>query len=371
MQQVWIYLPQDDAPQWAMLADDGRVIEGPRAGWPAPRVDAKVVLLLRAEDVLLLSAPRVARRAAQLRQALPFALEEQLLAPVEQLHFALGDVEADTDRIDVAVVDAQLLRNKLDRLAEHGIDADHALAESQCLQTADAPAAWSDGDRLLLRRAASDSLSLPRAELDAMKPWLERQEWPLEGLAVDPSTWVALASPAAVGREIDLLQGNFQPARRARAQHVGWRWAAGLAAAAVLLLLLQAWVELRALKEHVAMRNAEMAEVLRAAVPGLTRVVDPVAQLRAVSAGADQAADGMLWLGRIAPLLAGTQHLTLESAEYRGNLLELVVVGTDVEKLDFLRQQIAGLGGLDVELASAISGSRGVEGRLRISGASP
>ena len=197
MQQVWIYLPQDDAPQWAMLADDGRVIEGPRAGWPAPRVDAKVVLLLRAEDVLLLSAPRVARRAAQLRQALPFALEEQLLAPVEQLHFALGDVEADTDRIDVAVVDAQLLRNKLDRLAEHGIDADHALAESQCLQTADAPAAWSDGDRLLLRRAASDSLSLPRAELDAMKPWLERQEWPLEGLAVDPSTWVALASPAA------------------------------------------------------------------------------------------------------------------------------------------------------------------------------
>ena len=204
-----------------------------------------------------------------------------------------------------------------------------------------------------------------------MKPWLERQEWPLEGLAVDPSTWVALASPAAVGREIDLLQGNFQPARRARAQHVGWRWAAGLAAAAVLLLLLQAWVELRALKEHVAMRNAEMAEVLRAAVPGLTRVVDPVAQLRAVSAGADQAADGMLWLGRIAPLLAGTQHLTLESAEYRGNLLELVVVGTDVEKLDFLRQQIAGLGGLDVELASAISGSRGVEGRLRISGASP
>lgn len=371
MQQVWIYLPQDDAPEWALIADDGRVIEGPRPGWPEPRQDAEVVLLLRAEQVLLVSAPRVAKRTAQLRQALPYALEDQLLAPVEQLHFAIADAAADAERVAVAVIDRAWLAARISQLTERGLDVDHALAESQCLQIATGPAAWSDGERLLLRRAASEAVCIPLADLDAMQPWLEGQGWqPGEALPA-PSSWIDLARPRLVGGEIELLQGEFQPVRRARAEHAGWRWAIALAAAALLLVLGHTWLETRALQQHVAMRNAEMADVLRATVPGLTRVVDPVAQLRAVAAGAGHASDGLVWLGRIAPLLAGTQHLTLESAEYRGDTLELVVVGSDVETLDFLRQQIGSLGGFEAELASALSGSRGVEGRLRIVGAAP
>src|SRR5690606_32086199 len=293
------------------------VIEGPRPGWPEPRQNAKVVLLLRAEHVLLLSAPRVARRSAQLRQALPFALEDQLLAPVEQLHFAMAEVPADAECVDVAVVDRAWLAARLARLAGHGLDADHALAESQCLRLTSGLAIWNDGERLLLRRATSEVASLPLADLETMQPWLEANGWQLDDALPQPASWIGLARPGLVGQEIELLQGEFQPVRRARAEHAGWRWALGLAAAAVMLLLGQAWLETRALQQHVAMRNAEMADVLRATVPGLTRVVDPVAQLRAVAAVAGHASDSMVWLGRIAPLLAGTQHLNLESAEYR------------------------------------------------------
>ena len=103
------------------------------------------------------------------------------------------------------------------------------------------------------------------------------------------------------------------------------------------------------------------------AVRGLTRIVDPRAQLAAEYARASRAggAGALPLLARIAPSIAGSGRYTLDASEFRGDTLELVVRGPDVATLDGLREALAALS-LQVELTSANPGAGGVEGRLRI-----
>ena len=90
-----IRLLPDRRAEWLALGRDGRVLAGPHPGMPDVRADDTVVLL-PSEDVLLLRAPRVAKQRRQLEQAIPYAVEDQLAAPVEQQHIVLSDrIEGD------------------------------------------------------------------------------------------------------------------------------------------------------------------------------------------------------------------------------------------------------------------------------------
>jgi len=383
--RLLIRLSADGATDWVALSRDGAVLQGPAAGLPDPGAD-EVVLLLPAEQVLLLDTPRIGGSRAQLAQALPYAIEDQLIAPVETQHVAF-DERGDGDRIAVAVIDRARLQQALDRLRDAGLPADRAYAESQLLPHAPT-ALWLDPPRAVLRWAPATSLVVAIDELPAMWRLLaDAGDTPAPpvlfgdaallppGIEVasheampSPLRWLAARLPSVVGP--NLLQGDFRPPRR-QAHALGlWRWAAGLAAAALLFALAGALIERRQLESVVAERQAEMEQLLREAVPGVQRVVDPVAQLRIELQRLGQAnAGGALpLLGRVAPVIAGSGRYTLEAVDYRGQSLELVITAADVAALDSLRESLAALPPLQVELTSATPGSRGVEGRLRIRG---
>jgi general secretion pathway protein L len=384
--RLLIRLLADGTTEWLALGRDGTVLQGPRAGLPAAGAD-EVVLLLPAEQVLLLETPRIGRSRAQLAQAVPFAIEEQLAAPVETQQVAIDD-GAGGDTLVVAVVARAVLDAALARLRESGLAADRAWSEAQLLPHA-APrlTLWVDDTRVLLRWSRSGALVTTLAALPQELAMLQGAGIDIDDATVFadrgaelPPALAARAAPVGpplrwlAGRlaEADgpqLLQGDYRPARR-RAEASGlWRWAAGLAAAALLLLPVLAAVERAQLQALVAQRQAEMEQLLRHAAPAVQRVVDPVAQLRIElerSAGPRQ--QGALpLLARVAPVLAGSGRFTLEAIEYRGGALELVVVAPDIATLDALREQLASLP-LRVELPSAVPGSRGVEGRLRVRG---
>jgi general secretion pathway protein L len=166
----------------------------------------------------------------------------------------------------------------------------------------------------------------------------------------------------------DLLQGEFRPKRRGSRSSARWRWAAGLAAAAVLAALLQAGLEQVALQKHVEARRVEMEGLLREAMPGTQRIVDPVAQLGAELTRRRGGGGGgaLPLLAKVAPLIAGSGRYTIEALDYREGTLELTVSAPDVAALDSLRASLAALPPLRAELTSALPGSSGYEGRLRI-----
>jgi general secretion pathway protein L len=375
------------ATEWLAQGRDGAVLQGPVSGLPQVAAD-EVVLLLPAEDVLLLAAPRIGRSRAQTAQALPFAIEEQLAAPVEAQHVAFDD-RGSGDSVAVAVIARQRLDAALAALQAAGITVERAYAESQLLPLSDGMAtAWIDGDRTLLRWTTSGALVTSTAHLADIIALLRDSDvgarpWRIfsDDAGAVPATLGSTAEPVGTPlrwlasrlAQVDgpqLLQGDYRPARRRSESRGLWRWAAGLAAAALLFVLLQAGVERAQLQALVAERQAEMEQLLRHALPGVQRVVDPVAQLRIElerSAG-PQLQGALPLLAHVAPVLAGSGRYTLEGIDYRGGALELVVIAPDIAALDALRERIAALP-MQVELPSAVPGSRGVEGRLRIRGA--
>lgn len=357
--------------EWLSMSREGSVLQGPSPGLPDAAAE-QVSLLLPAEEVLLLEAPRVARSSAQLAQALPFAIEESLASPVESVHVAFAE-RAAGDTVPVAVVAKSRLRAALDALSAAGLSADAAYSELQCLPWRDGQATLLvEGRRVLLRAGRSLGLALDdNGELAPLADWLARS-------GIDPAAaervefaegealgWLARQRPDPA--RINLLQGEFAPRRRRAAAASQWRWAAVLAAAAVLLAVTQLAVERRALERHVLSRQSEMEQLFRQSLPEVQRVVDPVAQMRAVlKSGPAAGGDALALLARISPVLNSGSQLVVDAIEYRAGSLELVVMGPDVATLDSLRERLSSLPALQVELADATPGSRGVQGRLRI-----
>lgn len=383
-----IRLHNDGAAEWLALGRDGRALAQPQPGLPTQGAE-QVWVIVPAEDVLLLSAPRVSRQRSQLEQAVPFAIEEQLAAPIEQQHVALEQGDH-AERVGVAVVANDRLDAWLSRLRDAAIEADRLLPEHTLLPLdADGATLLVEGGRAVLRHAPHAAIS---GKSDDIVDWLAllaaegrpqtrlRCVGPrpaaLQGMEVaheQPASmlaWFAAQSPGSSG--IDLLQGRYAPRRRQEGTRRIWRWAALLAAAAVLSAFGHLVIERHQLEQRNLQQRAEMEQLLRSAVPGITRIVDPKAQLTAEYArlGRSGGSGALPLLARIAPSIAGSGRYTIDGIEFRADTLELVVLGADIASLDSLRERLGALA-LQVELTSANPGSAGVEGRLRIRSGTP
>src|SRR5262249_49490216 len=151
-----IRLHADGQLSWLAQAASGRALSGSQPGAPTAQALAsaqRVIVLVPAEDVLLLDTPRLAGGRAQVLKALPFALEDQLASAVEALPFAVPD-RLDSERVAVAVVMRATLHAWLERLATDGIRADALFGETQVLPLRDGSGcAMIEGTRALWRNS--------------------------------------------------------------------------------------------------------------------------------------------------------------------------------------------------------------------------
>src|SRR5262245_36805874 len=235
-----------------------------------------VVLLVPAEFCLSVQCSIPGRSIAQIRRALPFAVEEHLASDIDEMHIAPGTIRRDAP-IDVVAIEHGLLGGWLDALARLGLSPGHAIPDAALLDTsADTITVLFDGERVLVRTPkqwlAAGIYALPaalsaavgeggseiadaqasslgplhvRAINGAIPPIaradLEQRagraiEW--EEDETDAPTLVHLArafSPARIA--VDLLTGPYARARERSAVWTRWRVAAGLAAAWVVIAL--------------------------------------------------------------------------------------------------------------------------------------
>ena len=116
-----------------------------------------------------------------------------------------------------------------------------------------------------------------------------------------------------------------------------------------------------------------MREVLHASFPKFDRVAGDPSQLMSSEVarlkGAGEASGALRVLGQVAPVLGSNTRVVLRGLEYHNATLELVLRAPDVQTLDLVREQLAGLGGLKAEVTSANPSDGLVEGRVRITAA--
>lgn len=373
----------------------GTLAEAARACAGAP-----VTVLAGAAEVLLTAAELPLRNPRQLRQALPFALEEQLADEVEGLHFALGE-RLERGGLAVAVVARHWLDGVLERLRHAGLQAARLLPPVLLLPKYEGE--WSvllEGERALVRSGGAGGFA---AELDTLPVLLalalreagdgapKRLRLRLHevgagaraGLATalgealpgvetvweegEPLPW--LAAGLRGGGTIDLLQGPYS-----RREQLGRLWRPWLPAAGLLALWLLVEVALSlsrgaALERQAAELAAAAEGIYREAFPEARKVVDPRVQMEQALKrlrGGPAGGGGFLDAVRVAGAPLQAAHADLRGLRYRAGQLDLEVTMKDLQTLDGLKRALEEGGKMRVEILSATNRDGGVEGRLRL-----
>lgn len=126
--RLLIYLSSHPEPtaSWAAWDETGVaqpiVLEGNIADLKAYAEDYDITVIIPGEDCLLSSATLPKLNRQRLLQALPYALEEQLIADVQDLHFAIGEYQTD-GTVPVAIIKRQLIETYIEMLKQAGIEA--------------------------------------------------------------------------------------------------------------------------------------------------------------------------------------------------------------------------------------------------------
>lgn len=299
--------PGPDAPfDWALADREGNALRAGRGPLTeVPRGDA-VELVLPASRVLFarLRLPKV--NAATIRELLPFAVEDRLLADPSQIHAVPGATNARGETL-VAVTDRNFLADTLALLARAGFPPARVVCESALVSPGQS--GWiavlgedrcflveEDGYAVAFDRPVGRepplALRIAVDEAGGREARPTQLEVLAEHGAPDAAAWSdtlgltvrvkeakgRLARPLAP-RAIDLLTGEFAPKSRALSGLRVPRLAVALAIALVLLQLGLSGYETWRLESERRSLEAEREALFRAAFPEATTVVDPALQM--------------------------------------------------------------------------------------------
>jgi general secretion pathway protein L len=316
-----VFLPNVDAAEAAtrfawMLFDARRNVlrqdATPLAD--APRAE-EVEAVLPAARVLFarLRLPRVSERT--IRELLPYAVEDRLLADPSRIHAVAGRTQA-SGETPVAVVDRDWLLGMLGTLRRAGLEPKRAWCESALLAggKADWNVVWGPAQGILVDDEGvsvafdrSGKADLPLAVRIALDEAAARGERPAEvrvhpeagealpdlarwssetGVPFSSGTaWESLRGAEPWAGSIDLLSGDLRSSRgrlsAARIPAAAWALLAAIGLLQLGFVAADAW---RLKREHSRI-EARREAVFRAAFPEARVVVDPALQMsRNVSA---------------------------------------------------------------------------------------
>jgi general secretion pathway protein L len=329
---------------------------------------AKVVVLAPAGVMVSAEAQLPALPAARLRQALPYALEEQFAEEVERLHFAIGKRDA-AGHYPVVALERERMTQWQGLFSEVELRPHVMLNEALTLP-------WHEGEwslllqdeEALLRNAPQQGYAIPMSELDE---WLALA-W--QGLEEPPSAlrlfdgrsaaqrgaWqgapvgaelieeridsvLALLSQTEPAAGINLLQGDFSRKEQLGRLWRPWRATAALLAAWVVLqgaMSVGSYLRLSAEEERL---YAAVEQVYRETFPEARNVVNPQVQMERKLAelkGGGGAGAFAVLLASSGPVLQSIDGLQLRNLRYKQDELELELELKDLPSLDRLKEAL-------------------------------
>lgn len=266
----------DAAPRYLILDSAGAVVERGEVpiGFAQPADVSRDILVAPGAEVRAQWLHLPTRNLAQAEAAARLHLADQFALADEALHLAIGPLEEDGHRL-VVVVARRLLQGWLSSAALHGVTPAVVAPDHLML-----PVPAGEG----LTSAAFGSVVAVRGRRVAMT--LEPDLLPivLKGRdisAIDrPEDIERALAEASINPGVNLLQGDFDPARESRLDWRNLRRAAVLAG--LLIASLPVLFGVQVLRDHLAASALERRATREAAavLPGQA-ISDPAAQTRA------------------------------------------------------------------------------------------
>jgi general secretion pathway protein L len=387
---IYIHAHTSVDPSWAIVGVDGKVRQSAYRdsadGLGQLALDKDVIVLVPAEDVLLTSCRLPKMQRSRLQQALPFALEEQLIGEIDSLHFAIGDYQPDTP-FGVAIVAHEKMQQWLALLQTWEVKANamlpitmaipyaedvwHAIVQDMVVLRTDSLQGFCcDNNNFLvfLNLALAQAANSPRhiliknyssqpvLENTEMKVTIQEDLLPAETFIVDAAQ-TALTTPY-----INLLQGNYtaKKAKLPQLDNAG-KIVLRLAKVVLLLLFLYPFASLLILSNRVNSIDEKIKTIYQSNFPQAHNVVAPKVRMQEkLNKLSAQLAENrfLLLLGVIGKGMSETPSIKLKRLDFQNNQVTLMLMAASSEDFstftDFLTSK-----GLKVKQQNAtLSGER-------------
>ncbi|PWB59329.1 MAG: hypothetical protein C3F18_01025, partial [Nitrosomonadales bacterium] len=363
MSQLEIHIPENWPPSaqesageaaatfsWRLRGPQGKVLRSGHDVLGSMPAAEHCHIVLPACRVLLSSVKPPARNRRKFMQALPYAVEDRIMAAPETIHVAAGE-EQENGEMPLAIVDRAWLRQALDSL--HGSGLRPARADVETLLAPCEAGAWAliwRGHGGFVRQGPHSGIPLDGGNAERPPAALQLaiaaatskpgsiQLHPDGASAPDLGAWSAVLGipvtaagkwegPAAAEPGINLLQGEFA----ARSTNADWLprlrpalMLAGLILGLQVTLTIGDWAWLRFETHRL---TTFMEQSFRKAFPEAKVIVDAPLQMRRNlaelrhSAGIMDHNDFLPLLAQLAPKL-GTE-VRLRSLEYQQESLKI------------------------------------------------
>ena len=369
----------------------GKVKQGPLSNIVDELPGSEVILITPSEQVLLLSVHLPGKNPARLKQALPYALEDQLIADIEDQYFELGP-KIKEQTYAVAVTEKNYLDSLLSALQQINIFPKAVYPESLLLPYDEGILTIvEDGERTLVRSGMfagcvcdKDNISLiVKGIIDDPEQQIHKLQYfgSVEGmslLSIDmeckqheaPHALVSLMYHDSV-KELNLLPKQFIHREKLDKKLKQW-----IPAAAMLLVWFVIQVSVQVydyyhLKTQDVALQASLEKIYKQTFPESKRIVNVEAQmrqklkeLREKSGKAESGFTEMMI--KSAPILQKSPGLKLQSLRYHEGRMDIDLEIRDLQSLEQLKENLIKVGDWQVEIQSASSAENKVQGRLQV-----
>ncbi|HEX5055545.1 MAG TPA: type II secretion system protein GspL [Gammaproteobacteria bacterium] len=408
--------PASDHAQWVVIDSAGNphstVGQGALGQVHDIARQRRIVCMIPAVDIYLGQALLPAQgNRNKYRQAVPFALEDDLVEDLEELHFALGkeqpvEIRTDEENVDVmaagkqvnipvAVINKECLRGWLQKLAAAGLQP-HVLV-SEVLSLPWDSNAWSvllDERQALVRTQPLQGFAcdpenletLLNSALDAsdsapqqIRIWNHngvapspalKSEVNIEQLTPDQSLLVTLARGYRHDQAINLLQGEFSYKEEYGKLLRPWRMPVILLAALAALLFVSNTIQYFKLSKRSDELRQEMVGVYMELYPDALNVPDPRKQLEdklnELIGAAGASSHFMELLDQVASELTKLPNVKITTLNFNNESLDMELSLPNLQVLDQLKEQLDKKPDLSTEIQSASAEGEQIKGQLKI-----
>lgn len=359
----------------------------------------KLVVLIPGQDVHLSVVDLPIRNRQKVIQAIPYALEEDLIGDVRQFHFALP-ARLPADGIPVCAIAKPRLDGLLDLFHHYHLNPQvitpsstllpcpvqqwNIIIEDQqtIIQQSDYVAYSVDTEELELYLGmaidqaedhAPTQLNIIDARSDSEEPLLENLESSqLEIVRTSPpaSLLELMVKNYSESRSINVLQGPYAIRKMAHESLKKWYPALALLIIVITLQLFSSIARYLTVNEEVATLQNQIAQVFQQAMPDAKRMTDPKNQMQQRLRELKNSRTGgeALFLSIMTKVAQASQQqptIEINGINYRNGRVDIDLNIQDLQSLEKFKDSMRNAG-LAVDIRSAAVQGKTVTARMRI-----
>jgi general secretion pathway protein L len=373
LKRLLIYLssPTAEAASWVVLDETGTVQQNILLGKITDlNVFAHgfdITVIIPGQEVLLVKATLPKLNRSRLLQALPYALEEHVVEDVQNLHFAIGDYQAD-GTLPVAIISRQKIAAYTAILKQIGIPAKRIIPATLALPFT--PHQWQlalFGEICLVRMDLHHGFACDSANIQTLldlqltaapqKPeCLQIHHFCDQALTVhtqditfndirhtNKSFLEVIATWFNPNTAINLLQGDYTYTDPSSFAKKIWVFSGALTAAWICLLFLSKAISYTILQSSLHHSELAINAIYKTHFPAATNIVAPRERMqeklkKQSSHGGNNYVLGLL--GIVGKSLHQAPQIQIKHLDFRENSLTLALTASSFEALDAFSQTL-------------------------------